>query len=214
MRPAGLSDPRGSEQMEECRELKSFAWFPTSFVSSRNSRSIWLNHLVGWRDSLESDWPATSLPSRGVSCKAVGMIFVGRGRRPLVESEELRSEFEKLVDAWALETMMSSSLHEICSHWAYQRVIGLGSPVGTADPSGRSHGPASLGMGSGGNHWGKSCQGHGFTESRSGGMAQVGKGARACRPSTRDRGLRPRSQGSERPRTTSTSAPTTRTTTA
>ena len=57
------------------------------------------------------------------------MIFVGRGRRPLVESEELRSEFEKLVDAWALETMMSSSLHEICSHWAYQRVIGLGSPV-------------------------------------------------------------------------------------
>lgn len=44
-------------------------------------------------------------------------------------SEHLRSRFTNLVQLWMEETILSSSTHEICSHWAYQRIIGLGSAV-------------------------------------------------------------------------------------
>ena len=37
-----------------------------------------------------------------------------------------RSLFNDLVRVWNDDTMMSSSMREICTHWAYQRVIGLG----------------------------------------------------------------------------------------
>jgi hypothetical protein len=41
----------------------------------------------------------------------------------------LQNQFQELAEVWANETMMSSSLVEICSHWAYQRVIGMGPAV-------------------------------------------------------------------------------------
>lgn len=44
-------------------------------------------------------------------------------------TEGLRSLFDNLVKAWNEDTMMSSSMREVCTHWAYQRVIGLGFPV-------------------------------------------------------------------------------------
>ena len=40
--------------------------------------------------------------------------------------EELRLRFDDLVKTWTEETMTSSLIHEICTHRAYQRVIGLG----------------------------------------------------------------------------------------
>ena len=43
--------------------------------------------------------------------------------------EGLRSQFNDLVDVWTEETMTSSFIHEICTHRAYQRVIGLGPPA-------------------------------------------------------------------------------------
>lgn len=44
-------------------------------------------------------------------------------------TEGLRSLFNDLVEVWNEDTMMSSSMREICTHWAYQRVIGLGLAV-------------------------------------------------------------------------------------
>lgn len=41
-------------------------------------------------------------------------------------AEGLRSLFNGLVEVWNKDTMMSSSMREICTHGAYQRVIGLG----------------------------------------------------------------------------------------
>ena len=72
--------------------------------------------------------PESSLEERRSSRAAV-LVFVRIEDKPDIVSEELRSRFDELVRVWTDETMLSSSTHLICLHWAYQRVIGLGSAV-------------------------------------------------------------------------------------
>ncbi len=49
--------------------------------------------------------------------------------RDRTRRKALRAIFRELADRWRDETMASSSLTEIGSHWAYQRIIGMGPAV-------------------------------------------------------------------------------------
>lgn len=51
------------------------------------------------------------------------------GRHFAAGRAALSSMFGELAERWRDETLASSSLTEIGSHWAYQRIIGMGPPV-------------------------------------------------------------------------------------
>ncbi|MCP3882921.1 MAG: hypothetical protein GY701_31665 [Sulfitobacter sp.] len=85
--------------------------------------------MVGWTD-IDEGWAVVGGTEMRISCKPAGVIIVGPQDVVSVPQEDtIRRAFDELVEAWFEETMLSSSLREICSHWAYQRVIGMGSDV-------------------------------------------------------------------------------------
>lgn len=68
-------------------------------------------------------------------------------RTPVVDSDAtaIRHKFASLVDVWLNDTLLSSSIDEICTHPAYQQIIGFGKQAI----------PLILDeVGAGGNHWG------------------------------------------------------------
>lgn len=60
------------------------------------------------------DWPLTDPVRRGSETSVFG---------------ELEERFGALRDRWRRETVLLSSVHDICTHEAYQRIIGLGEPA-------------------------------------------------------------------------------------
>lgn len=44
-------------------------------------------------------------------------------------SDDLKAQFDRLVDRWLKDTMISSSSTDMCMHEAYQQIIGLGERV-------------------------------------------------------------------------------------
>ncbi len=57
------------------------------------------------------------------------MVPVGDRAPSASPDPSLRIRFDELVSIWLDETLASSSTVEICTHWAYQRIIGLGPDV-------------------------------------------------------------------------------------
>lgn len=89
-------------------------------------------HLVGWvtRSQIQIRPAGARIHERLL----VWASLVASGQRESEEqlptaAESLRDQFEQLVSTWLEETLASSSTFEICTHWAYQRIIGLGPEV-------------------------------------------------------------------------------------
>ena len=86
--------------------------------------------LAEWTPSPIEPKQDSKAKGRIVSGPKSGLFLFSRVFVPPQHSlEELRSEFAELARLWTEETILSSSIHEKCSHWAYQRIIGLGSDV-------------------------------------------------------------------------------------
>jgi hypothetical protein len=75
--------------------------------------------------------PSGTEGATGLLTDSTVFFFNTRGQPNLTRatSRRLHTEFERLSQIWREATMMSSSTHEIGSHWAYQRIIGLGPDV-------------------------------------------------------------------------------------
>jgi hypothetical protein len=82
--------------------------------------------LFGW--ATPADFPGGELR---LLARTGALTTFDQGERSSRESpaSHLRSAFDDLVRVWTEETLLSSSTIEICTHWAYQRIIGLGPDV-------------------------------------------------------------------------------------
>ena len=114
------------DQAWPARPGKQFGITCPPFRRDPYSQAV-LDYVVGWHDG--------GLPIHMTNLDEA--ITIGSGARLIVfghqiglQAEHLPTQiadaFRELADEWKLDTMTSSSITEICSHWAYQRVIGLG----------------------------------------------------------------------------------------
>jgi len=85
------------------------------------------NKWLYW-DSYPATQEGIDVP-KGIGGPTVIFFEPSTGRSRFEGNEALRAEFERLSKIWKRETLASSSLQEIGSHWAYQRIIGLGPDV-------------------------------------------------------------------------------------
>ncbi len=71
-------------------------------------------------------WEAADKLAGAVAMTPVHFDYgIDYGNRP-IDDEPLELTYQELVSAWQVETITSSSVSEMVSHWAYLRIIGLG----------------------------------------------------------------------------------------
>lgn len=85
--------------------------------------------VIGWLTPTQFRASRLRLYEKLLQGTAFSGVPIGRERRPAGTANDLRRQFDELVHVWLEETLSSSSVMEICTHWAYQRVIGLGPKV-------------------------------------------------------------------------------------
>lgn len=81
--------------------------------------------VVGWLTPTQFTAAKLRVYEKLVQGGTFHVVPLARDPR-LAGGADLRRQFDDLVCIWLDETLSSSSIIEICTNWAYQRVIGLG----------------------------------------------------------------------------------------